>query len=256
MSKATPQPRRARTPRPPNPRAPRRNLLFVIGIVPSILALLFAGKVGLMLQANAAGSSSYDDGQYADAMGSFERNLTANLFEEWKAPFNRGDAQHQDKAYDDAIESYETALKSVPTEDECTVRINLALTHELVGDAALDQGKPDRAIDSWQTGRDVLAEGDCPTDAGRGDQQSEVAATVDQRLADKLKQQDAPEPKPDDQQGKRQKPKDDKGDQEETPEEKQKREELERRNQEGTEERRESQELEEGGGSSDPDPTW
>ena len=174
-----------RTPRP-NPRARLRRALLVGGLLPALLVLGYAVKVGLMLQHEAAGREAFELGNYDGAAAEFFENRDLNWFQPWIAPFDEGTGHHGDGLYDKAIAAYEVALEDVPQRDECTVRINLALAHEAVGDQRQADQDLDGAIESWQAGIDVLAAGDCPTDSGRGQEQTGDAATLDGRLRDKF----------------------------------------------------------------------
>ena len=216
-----------------NPRAARRNQLFLWGLLPALVLLLLAGRVGLLLRADAAGRAAYASGEYGAAQGRFEANRSLNVLEPWKAPFNAGTAHYRDEELAAAVDAFEAALDAGPGRDECTVRIDLALTHEGIGDAAAEADDEPAARDAWTAGREVLAAGDCPTDAGRGPEQSTVAATVDARLADKLG-----DPPPEQQQ-----PEEKEKDQQQAPEQQKKQKQIEERNQRAREGRQESKDL-------------
>ncbi len=81
----------------------------------------------------------------------------------------------------------------------------------------------------------MLAAGDCPTDAGRGPEQSTVAATVDARLADKLGDPPPEEQTEEDEE---------KDQQEQDPEQQKKQKQIEERNQQAREGRQENEDLE------------
>ena len=166
-----------------------RTVLVLAGVVPALLALLLAVKVVAMLSHDRDGRAQFGDADYLAAADEFAANGSVNWFEPWIAPFDEGVALHADGDLQDALERYAVSLEDVPTEEECTVRINMALAHETLGDAAFEQGDGDEAAGWWQAGIDVLAEGGCPTDAGRDEDQTEDAAAVDQRLRDKLQRQ-------------------------------------------------------------------
>lgn len=221
----------------PHPRRRLRRFLLLAGVLPALLVLAWSLKVGLTLHNNAGGREAFDRGDYNTAVAEFTDNQRLNWFESWIASFNEGATLHADGAWPDAITAYETALEDVPRRDECTVRINLALVHEAVGDALQEKRDTDGAIVEWQAGIDVLAIGKCPTDAGRGKDQTEDAATLDERLRDKV-QQNQPEqqqPPPSD-------PGDDSGEADEGQQDP-RQERLERNNEQGLEQRREDQEL-------------
>lgn len=182
--------------RPAHPRRRLRRVLLLAGLLPTLVLVAYTLKVALMLQANASGRDAFDRGDHDAAAADFADTRRLNWFEPWVAAFDAGTAEHARERYDDAISAYETALEDVPHRDECTVRINLALAHEAVGDAALEAGAPEDARASFEAGIEVLAAGRCPTDAGRGEDQSADAAAVDKRLRDKLAQSQPPPEQP------------------------------------------------------------
>lgn len=220
-----------------NPNRRRRRILMLAGILPALLVLALTLKVALMLQTNGSGREAFADEDYDGAAVVFADNQRLNWFESWIAAFNEGAGLQADGAWPDAITAYEAALEDVPDRDECTVRINLALVHEAVGDALQEDGNTDKAITSWKTGSKVLAAGECPTDSGRGEEQTEHAATLDERLRNKVQQNQPQDPQDD--------PKDS-GEDSEEPDGEQKdprQERLDRNNQQGLDQRREDQEL-------------
>ncbi len=166
-----------------------RMVLVLAGILPTLVALLFAVKVVVMLSHDRDGRGRFDDGAYVGAADEFAANGTVNWFEPWVSAFDEGAARHADGDLEDALARYADALEDMPAEEECTVRINIALADETLGDDALAEGDGDEAMAWWQAGIDALTEGGCPTDSGRGEEQTEDAAAVDQRLRDKLQQQ-------------------------------------------------------------------
>jgi hypothetical protein len=181
-------------------RARLRIVLVVAGILPTLVALTFAIKVLTMLSHDRDGRGGFDDSNFLAAADEFSANSTLNWFEPWITAFDEGAALHADGDLEGALALYETALADVPPEEECTVRINEALAHETLGDAALEDGNADEAAGHWQAGIDTLAEGGCPTDSGRGKDQTADAADVDKRLRDKLQQQQQQQQQQQDQQ--------------------------------------------------------
>jgi len=173
-----------------NPRRRLRRTLLLAGLLPALLVAAYTVKVALMLHANDSGRDAFAREDYDAAAADFAGTRRLNWLEPWVAAFDAGTADHARDRYDDAIAAYETALEDVPEREECTVRINLALAHEAVGDAALESGATEDAATSFQAGIDVLAAGECPTDAGRGEDQSADAAAVDKRLREKFQDSD------------------------------------------------------------------
>ncbi|GAA3668810.1 hypothetical protein GCM10022237_30850 [Nocardioides ginsengisoli] len=212
-----------------------RRILLLAGLLPALLVAAYVIKVALMLHDNSVGRERFDLGDDDGAASSFASTRRLNLMESWIAPFDEGATWHSDGKYATAIRLYEEALRSVPKREECTVRINLALAHEAVGDAAAEAGAKESARESWQAGIDALAAGHCPTDAGRGKKQSSDAGAVDQRLRQKLK--DNPPPPQDPQQP--QDPKPQQPDQKPDP----KRDRLDENNRRGQGERHDDQDL-------------
>lgn len=179
-----------------------RVILVLAGVLPALLAFGLLLKVGVMMTHDDNGRDAFDDDDFAAAAEEFAANGTLNWFEPWISPFDEGAALHADEEYDAAIERYRDALESVPDAEECTVRINQALAHEALGDAAIET-PPDseEATAQWQAGIDVLAEGECPDDSGRGEEQTEQAETVDERLREKLEQEEQRQQQDPDQNG-------------------------------------------------------
>lgn len=178
----------AQHPVEPNPRAPRRRILLIAGLLPLVVAVAFFVKVVVMMHHDAAGQSAWDERNGATALEEYAANRSVNIMERWLAPYDAGDAAFLLSDYDRAVGYYTTALDTVPYEHECTVRINLALADEKIGDAAAQAGSRDEAEQAWKDGIATLTAGHCPTHAGQGAQQSKDAATVKKRLEDKLKQ--------------------------------------------------------------------
>jgi tetratricopeptide (TPR) repeat protein len=160
-----------------NPRIPRRNQLFALGVIPAVLVLLVLLDVVLQLRANHEGRSAYDDKAYADAEEAFLDAAGVDLPEGCVAPFNAGAAAYQDGQYADAAAHFDAALDDVPDDRECTVRVNLALTHEALGDQLRKQGKPQQSVEEFHVGRDVLDAGGCADGEGQ---------SVDDRLAARI----------------------------------------------------------------------
>lgn len=178
---------------PQNPRAHRRRVLYLAGLLPLLLALAFGLKVVTMRHHDGAGLDAWRGNNGAGALEQYSANRAVNLLEPWLAPFDAGDAAFLLGAPGRARHLFTTALDTVPHRHECTVRINLSLADEAIGDAAAKSGSRADARDAWRAGISALDEGDCPHHAALGRQQSQDAAAVRQRLEDKLKQ---PPPKP------------------------------------------------------------
>lgn len=222
----------------PNPvRLRWRRRLLLIGILPAVLALLFASKVEVMISVQASGEAAYGTDDFAGAAEKFAANATLNILEPWLSPFNEGAAKQRSEDHEGALMDYRRALDDVPDEQECTVRINMALAHEVLGDTVLPESDATTAMTSWQSGRDLLAAGECPSDAAGGQRQTQYAADVDERLRQKIDEQDAAGPD-------EPKKKDTTKQESDSEKRKKQKEELEKRNTDGFEKRQENKEFE------------
>jgi hypothetical protein len=156
---------------------------MVLGLVPLLLSLALTLKVGTMLQLNHAGRHDLAAGHYADAADSFDATRFANAFEPWVATYDAGTALYLKGEFAEARDRLRRSLADVPAQQECRVRINLALTDEAMGDAAVADGDVAAARTAWEEGRAVLAANDCTSPTG---DQGRTAATIDTRLAGKV----------------------------------------------------------------------
>ncbi|NYJ00116.1 hypothetical protein HNR19_000814 [Nocardioides thalensis] len=168
-----------------------RKRLFVAGALPAVLVLAYLLKVTLMLSHNGDGRERFAQEAYGAAADELEANQSLDLFESWITAFDEGAARHAAGELDTAIALYTDALDGVPAEQECLVRINLALAHEAAGGELMTQKRPDRdaAETAWQAGVDALAAGGCPDDAPGGAEQTADAKAVDDRLQKLLDQE-------------------------------------------------------------------
>ncbi len=174
-----------------------RGPLLLAGLVPALVAALFMAKVVWMLAHDSDGRQRYAAGDYSGAAGEFRTNLWTNHLEEWVAPFNEGTARLAAGSLADARSSLEDALAAAPSEDQCTVRVNLALTHEALGDE-LVEFRPESAASEWRSGLASLADGDCLDAGARDDEQQADATAIDKRLRAKLRKAEQPEREPKD----------------------------------------------------------
>jgi len=229
-------------------RARLRRRLLLVGLVPLLLVALVGLKVVLMLGHDRDGRAAYGRDDHGPAAEAFAGNSTLNVVETWVAPFDEGTSLLADGEYDDALRRLDAALDHAPAEQRCTVLVNVALAHEALGDAAEENDDAATARERWEAGRDALADGDCPTDAGQGADQARQATAVDDRLADKLdvgqeqeqpQQQDQPQQPPPP-----------------SEEQKEKERKLDRRTEQGQQDRRDQQEYDEYDGSTADEPQW
>ncbi|GAB4100204.1 tetratricopeptide repeat protein [Sinomonas halotolerans] len=118
----------------------RRRVLLAWGAVPSLAALAVAAKLLLMtgLAQQAIWAFDAEDGPgvslAADGMG------FADVVETHKSWFARGDAHVLAGEHEQARAAFEEALRRTDADDECTVRVNLVLAIEELGDSARAAG--------------------------------------------------------------------------------------------------------------------
>lgn len=209
--------------------AHHRRVLYLIGLLPLVLAVAFFVKVLLMTHHDSAGIEAWDQRDGAVALEEYSANRSFNILERWLAPYDSGDAAFLLTDYPRARTLYTEALATVPHEHECTVRINLALADEKIGDAAAEAGSHEEAVKAWKHGIAVLDAGDCPHHSGQGKLQSKDAATVKKRLEDKLKSSSRQQSKPKNDKDRQQ--------QQPSPEEKDKLKKLQEKNRQGRDDR-------------------
>ena len=165
--------------------APRvRRVLMWLGVAPALVALALVLKVGTMVYLNHSGRDDLAAGRLVPAADAFAQTERFNLLEPWVAHYDAGTVLFRQAEYAQARDRFETALRSVPAAQECRVRINLALTQEALGDAALADGDPVAAREAWTEGIDALAATGCadPTASAL----ERTAAGVVERLRGKL----------------------------------------------------------------------
>lgn len=114
----------------------RRRRLLLWSALPVLLALALAAKLlaAAWFGGQAAGAFARNDAPAAETAAS--ALAFANFLEPHKAPFAAGDALALRGDYAGARAAFEAALAGAPPEDECRVRVNLALSIERLGDAA------------------------------------------------------------------------------------------------------------------------
>lgn len=189
----------AEVPEQADVRSRLRRWLHLAGIVPIVVTLAFALKVVVMDHHDHSGQGAWSRQDGATALEQWDANKFLNLLQPWIAPFDSGNAAYMMKDWPRAEREYGTALDKAPKREQCTVRINLSLTQEAVGDEAEQAGRDDEARKAWTQALGTLTAGDCPTRSGRGKAQSKQAESERQRLQKKLQQKQPPQNEPDQQ---------------------------------------------------------
>ena len=158
----------------------RRMLLWSLPVI--LVALVVIGKaLSVPIIANSA-QGKYLASDFTGSQSSYHLLQTWNVAEQWKVHFNEGTAQLANTELDAAIATLFTAQSLAPAPPSdfsslpdgelpplCTVQVNLAIAHELKGDAV--QKEADAHVDRMkreQIALDALGP-DVPTDGSAPD---------------------------------------------------------------------------------------
>jgi len=225
-----------------NRRRRRIRRWIAIGTLPlTLAALLFVGKILSMYAFAHQSITAYVADDYAGSEASARGQEFLNWFEPFKAPFNVGTALAGAEKLPDARAKLEESLDLATGLEVCTVRINLALVLERMGDAARAEGDGAGAAEFYGEALTITTEmpEECNSDEAQ-EQSSDPDRDMQQSredLEDRLKQkQQNEQPPPEEEQ-----------EQEPQPSE-EKLEELEDKLEQGTQER-DQQQGDDGGGS-------
>ena len=137
----------------------RRRML--LGIVPSLLLLAVAVQLVLLVRGNAGAVVDYEAGDHASAYDSFTGLRDLGVVQPWVGPFNAGAAAYRQKQWPEAAARFEESLEDVPTDHECDVRVNLALTHVARARAERRSGSRADALRAFSDARSALGARGC-----------------------------------------------------------------------------------------------
>lgn len=163
----------------------RRWILFGVSFPLVIFALYWAfHMIGLAPKAQNA-IDAYDDGDFVGSQAHSSSLIAQNVFEPWLPYFNRGDAFAGEQNYGPAIDDFEIALEIAPVEKQCDIRLNLALGWERFGDAYVEAGFYQGAINLYAASKAVLDAAGPECDPPENQQQLQEA--ID-RVEEKIEQ--------------------------------------------------------------------
>ncbi|MDO4780773.1 MAG: tetratricopeptide repeat protein [Candidatus Saccharibacteria bacterium] len=137
----------------------RRKRLLLYSLPLCIIASVISLKFLSIAAFSALAHDNYQHNQFGGAISWLRPLHITNWFEPYKAPFNQGNALFKKGDVADAATMYRKALEVVPTQHECDVRINLALSLERLGDIAVSEKKMDEAILHYDQVKAVLRDG-------------------------------------------------------------------------------------------------
>ncbi len=169
-------------------RLARRRRLITWSVLPVLLALLIAAKLFFMVGAADRAVVAFYANDAAGGHHAADTMAFGNIVERHKAPFARGDAWVVAGDLDQARVAFEQALELAPADsvDSCRIRVNLALTHEKLGDTAHANGDETTAREHWQQVveiTDATPPGCSEPEAdGTGQKASEIGARAKAKL--------------------------------------------------------------------------
>ena len=134
----------------------RRRLLLAWGLVPVLAALALALKLLSMTVFAQQAIWAFDGKDGAGVSAAADGMGVADIVETHKSHFARGDAYVLAGDYARARAAFEEALRRTGADDECTVRVNLALSIEKLAAAAREAGDPARATSLYDEGLAVV----------------------------------------------------------------------------------------------------
>jgi len=176
-----------------NRRRRRIRRWIAIGTLPlTLAALLFVGKILSMYAFAHHSISAYVADDYAGSEASARGQEFVNWFEPFKAPFNVGTALAGSEQLPEARAKLEESLELATGLEVCSVRINLALVIERMGDAARADGDGPGAAELY--GEALTVTTDMPEECN-SDEAQEQSSDPDrdmqqssEELEDRLKQ--------------------------------------------------------------------
>ena len=199
-----------------NRRRRRIRLWIGLGTLPlTLAALLFVGKLLSMYAFAHQSISAYVADDYAGAESAARGQEFLNGFEPYKAPFNVGTALAGAEKLPESRAEFEESLSLATGLEVCSVRINLAIVIERMGDAARRDGDGAAAAELYGEALTVTTEmpAECDSDEAQ-EQSSDPDRDMQQSredLEDRLKQkQQNEQPPPEEEQEQEPQPSDEK----------------------------------------------
>jgi len=164
-------------------------ILFSLPVV--VFALFVAFKLmGLSITTQSA-IQAYNVGDYEKSIERSESLLDLNIVEPWIPYFNRADAHAANEYYVDSVDDFEKALELAPQEKQCDIRINLALSWELLGDIYKDGGYFQGAVLLYETAEQVIADGGPECEPPQQEQLDDASDRIETKKDEAQAQQDA-----------------------------------------------------------------
>lgn len=165
-------------------RLAKRRKLLRYSLPISVIAIIICVKLLSVPVLSFVAHNSYKNSQHKSATQWLLPLYVANWIEPYKLPFNHGNALFKQGDYQAAEGRYREALERVPEQQECSVRINLALSIEAQADTLIANKSYDDAILRYDDMKAVLYDGEdscgvqfnetsVERDDGKGDEKSD-----------------------------------------------------------------------------------
>ena len=139
--------------------ARRRKLLLYSLPITSVVIVICLKILSVPILSSVA-HLSYEGSRHSSASQWLLPLYVANWIEPYKLPFNHGNTLFKQGDYQAAEGRYRQALERVPEKQECSVRINLALSIEAQADALMAKKSYDSAIILYDDMKAVLYDGE------------------------------------------------------------------------------------------------
>jgi hypothetical protein len=161
---------------------------LTIGAIPVLLiALAVVAKVLSMYSFAYHSAAAYSAEDFAGTTQAARGQEPFNVFEPYKAPFNVGVGLTSSGDLAGGRAAFEQALALAKGLEQCAVRVNLAITIERTGDAALAEGDQAAAREAWSEALAVMQEA---PEGCRSPEANELTPDPDQNLTDTMDEEE------------------------------------------------------------------
>jgi len=129
---------------------------------------------------------SYSNKNYPIAEGYTETRFIMNVLEPYIADYNQGTARLMMGEYAKAEKSFMESLQKSPTEERlCMIYVNLSLSIEFQGDAALQGNNFNRALELYGKAENILYNNGCASKGSNSDGKDSKAEAAKERINEK-----------------------------------------------------------------------
>lgn len=176
-----------------------RRRLMVFSLPAALLLLVAVTKMISILLVGSSAVSDFAQHNTEALRDDINTLSMLNIIEPQKVTFAQADLAVLEGRLDDAEHAFSAALAHTPAASSCTVRVNLELVRETLGDLAARSGDKNLARQRYTSALDIVnqapphcfqANNDPNPDRGR------IRNATPERLKDKLKSLDRPPPPP------------------------------------------------------------